>query len=165
MSCPHCTSTATTLQSKQTSLGYQIFHCKNCRRTFNERTGTPYNHLQFPTDIGLLVVLWRLRYSQGSSMRARRDLAEMFLERGFDFIKETLYDQCSARLGSSALRFRSCPVDSRTATFQASGQSLNAKQNQVLVHRRDVHQGFGQMVLLVQSHRPRRQPGRLGLPS
>jgi cytochrome P450 len=28
---------------------------------FNERTGTPFNFLEYPTDIILLVVLWRLR--------------------------------------------------------------------------------------------------------
>ena len=49
-----------------------------CKRTFNERTGTPFNFLDYPTDIVLLVVLWRLRYKL-----SLRDLAEMFLERGF----------------------------------------------------------------------------------
>ncbi len=49
------------------------------------RTGTPFNHLLFPTDIVLLVVLWRLRYKL-----SLRDLAEMFLVRGFEFTKEAL---------------------------------------------------------------------------
>ena len=31
----------------------------------NERTGTPFNDLQYPTDIMLLAVLWRLRYKLG----------------------------------------------------------------------------------------------------
>lgn len=39
--------------------GYRMFRCRTCRRTCNERTGTPYNHLQVPTDIAVLVVLWR----------------------------------------------------------------------------------------------------------
>jgi len=52
---------------------------------FNERTGTPYNHLQYPTDLVLLVVLWRLRYKL-----SLRDLAEMFLERGFVFSHEAV---------------------------------------------------------------------------
>jgi len=59
--------------------------CRPCRRTFNERTGTPFNHLQVPTDIALLVVLWRLRYKL-----SLRDLAEMFLTRGFTFTHETV---------------------------------------------------------------------------
>src|SRR5512135_3245104 len=52
---------------------------------FNERTGTAFNDLQFPTDIVLLVVLWRLRYKL-----SLRDLSEMFLMRGFNFTYETV---------------------------------------------------------------------------
>jgi putative transposase len=84
MNCPHCSSRATTQLSRNTSLGYKAFRRRECRRIFNERTGTLYNHLQFPTDIVLLVILWRLRYKL-----SLRDLAEMFLERGFEFNKET----------------------------------------------------------------------------
>jgi len=62
-----------------------LFRCRPCRRTFNERTGTPFNHLQVPTDSALLVVLWRLRYKL-----SLRDLAEMFLTRGFSFTHETV---------------------------------------------------------------------------
>jgi transposase-like protein len=85
MSCPHCRSTSTTQRSKLTQLGYHTFCCHACKRTFNERTGTPYNYLEFPTDIVLLVVLWRLRYKL-----SLRDLAEMFLERGFEFTHEAV---------------------------------------------------------------------------
>jgi hypothetical protein len=71
--------------TKRTHLGYRAFRCSWCRRQFNQRTGTPFNYLQFPTDIVLLVVMWRLRYKL-----SLRDLAEMFLERGFEFTHETL---------------------------------------------------------------------------
>ncbi len=43
--------------------------------------------MQAPTDVVLLVVLWRLRYKL-----SLRDLAEMFLERGFVFTHETVRD-------------------------------------------------------------------------
>jgi len=85
--CPSCAATVTTEQSRRTALGYRTFRCRACRRTFNERTGTPYNHLQYPTDLVLLVVLWRLRYKL-----SLRDLAEMFLERGFAFSHEAVRD-------------------------------------------------------------------------
>ena len=62
MNCPHSSSSLTSQLAEKTSLGYKMFHCLECKRKFNERTGTPYNHLQFPTDIVLLVVLRRLRY-------------------------------------------------------------------------------------------------------
>src|ERR671932_2100139 len=85
MPCPHCQSTTTTERSKKTQLGYRTFCCHTCKHTFNERTGTPYNYLEFPTDIVLLVVLWRVRYKL-----SLRDLAEMFLERGFEFTHEAV---------------------------------------------------------------------------
>src|ERR687894_1888607 len=85
MPCPHCAYPKTARQSKTTALGYQTFRCGACRRRFNERTGTPFNFLEYPTDIVLLVVLWRLRYKL-----SLRDLAEMFLERGFVFTHEAV---------------------------------------------------------------------------
>ena len=85
MACPRCATTTSRELTKRTQLGYRIFRCSTCRRQFNERTGTPYNHLEFPTDIVLLVVLWRLRYKL-----SLRDLAEMFLERGFEFTHEAV---------------------------------------------------------------------------
>ena len=87
MNCPHCASTVTKERTKKTSLGYRTFCCSACKRTFNERTGTPFNYLEYPTDIVLLVVLWRVRYKL-----SLRDLAEMFLERGFEFTHEAVRD-------------------------------------------------------------------------
>ena len=85
MNCPHCNSALTKEQTKKTALGYRTFRCSVCKQVFNERTGTPFNFLEYPTDIVLLVVLWRLRYKL-----SLRDLAEMFLERGWEFTHETV---------------------------------------------------------------------------
>jgi len=74
-------------RAKKTKLGYTTFFCIECRHTFNERTGTPFNYLEFPTDIVLLAVIWRLRYKL-----SLRDIAEMFLERGFPFTHEAIRD-------------------------------------------------------------------------
>ena len=52
---------------------------------FNERTGTPFNERQYPTDVVLLAVLWRLRYKLSF-----RDVAEILLQRGFEVIHETV---------------------------------------------------------------------------
>lgn len=91
MKCPRCNSAQTTQSTGKTALGYSTFRCSDCKIRFNERTGTPFNNIQFSTDIVLLVVLWRLRYKL-----SLRDLTEMFLERGFEFNKETLCDLCSS---------------------------------------------------------------------
>ena len=45
----------------------------------------PVHRLQYPSDVICLVVLWRLRYKL-----SLRDLAEMFMERGFIFTHETV---------------------------------------------------------------------------
>lgn len=91
MNCSHCSSHTTTILSsilsRKTSLRYKIFRCRECRRVFNEHTGTVFIHLQFLTDIVLLVVLWRLRYKL-----SLRDLSEMFLVRGFAFTHEAVRD-------------------------------------------------------------------------
>ena len=85
MACPHCESTATTRRRCRTALGYRRFNCRSCRRRFNERTATPFNDLQYPTDIVLLTVLWRLRYKLGL-----RDVAELLLQRGYEVTLETV---------------------------------------------------------------------------
>src|SRR5713226_6185209 len=87
MNCPSCLSAITKEQYKKTSLGYRTFRCRGCQHTFNERTGTPFNFLEYPTEIVLLVVVWRLRYKL-----SLRDLAEMFLTRGFQFPHEAIRD-------------------------------------------------------------------------
>ncbi|GHO61708.1 hypothetical protein KSC_006000 [Ktedonobacter sp. SOSP1-52] len=85
MNCPHCASATTKEQSQKTTLGYRMFHCSACKHLFNERTGTQFNFLEYPTDVVFLVVQWQLRYKLGL-----RDLAEMFLERGVTFTYEAV---------------------------------------------------------------------------
>ena len=83
MNCPECASKSTQALKQATLLGYRCFRCSDCGKRFNERTGTPFNFLEYPTDIVLLVVLWRLRYKLSV-----RDLAEMLLGRQ-DLVKPT----------------------------------------------------------------------------
>src|SRR5262245_5684484 len=85
MKCPRCQSARIKERPERTELGYRRFRCCGCGREFNERTGTLFNRLQYPSDVVCLVVLWRLRYKL-----SLRDLAEMFLERGFVFTHETV---------------------------------------------------------------------------
>jgi transposase-like protein len=50
--------------------------------------GEPGDDVPNPYNIVLLVVLWRLRYKL-----SLRDLAEMFLERGFEFTHEAVCER------------------------------------------------------------------------
>ena len=83
--CLKCQSTELSPLNRPTSLGYQRFRCKRCRCTFNERSGTVFNFLEYPTDLVLMVVRWRLRYCL-----SLRNLSEMMLERGFEFTHEAV---------------------------------------------------------------------------
>src|SRR4051812_41584799 len=85
MTCPHCHSRQIRKLSRTTDLGYAAFPCDDCHRKSNERTGTPFNFLELPTDIVFEIVLCRLRYKL-----SLRDLAEMFLLRGFEFTHEAV---------------------------------------------------------------------------
>ncbi len=88
MTCPHCSSLKIANRSRLTAHGYKTFFCKNCKRIFNERSGTPFNRSQVQTTTLFKVVLWRLRYKLSLT-----DLAEMFsveFER-FYFTRATIW--------------------------------------------------------------------------
>ena len=77
MNCPLCASNNVKVLDDKTHLGYQRYRCRSCCHYYNERSGTPYNYLEYPTDVVFLVVIYRLRYKL-----SLRDIAEIFLERG-----------------------------------------------------------------------------------
>ena len=110
MSCPHCLSTSTSKRKHRTSLGYRTFFCQGCGRRFNERTGTSFNDLQFPTDIVLLAVLWRRRYKLSF-----RDVAELLWQRGFEISHETIL----------AWEFRFAPMVSENRRSKRRGTAFD----------------------------------------
>lgn len=124
MRCPYCQTSATQELPRPTVLGYGVFRCRPCRRTVNERTGTPCNHLAYPTDRVLLVVLWRLRYK-----RSLRDLAELFLERGLSFTHEAVreWEERFAPLLAERLR---------TKRHGKAGVSWHGDETYIKVHGR-----------------------------
>jgi putative transposase len=85
--CPKCRSTAVKQRPERTAHGYRRFRCLDCTKQFNERSNGLLNRTQYPSDVIALVVLWRLRYKL-----SLRDLAEMFLIRGFVFTYEAVRD-------------------------------------------------------------------------
>ncbi len=54
MTRPYRESTATSRRVCRTALGYGRFNCRSCRRRFNERIGSPFNDLHFPSDVVFL---------------------------------------------------------------------------------------------------------------
>src|ERR1700758_2956341 len=124
MLCPHCQSPQIRNLNQTTDLGYAVFRCGDCRRKSNERTGTPFNYLEFPTDIVFEIVLCRLRYKL-----SLRNLAEMFLLRGFEFTHEAVrsgrngFARCWP--GTSVASARGNRVDAGMSTKRTSGSKEN----------------------------------------
>jgi putative transposase len=87
MRCPSCGPTAISERPERTAQGYRRFRCANCGKQFNERSTGVLDRVQYLSDVIALVVLWRLRYKLNL-----RDLAEMFLTRGFTFSYEAVRD-------------------------------------------------------------------------
>lgn len=85
MDCPHCTPSNVANRSRLIRLGYKTYFCNNCRRGFNQRTGSPFNRSQIPTEVIFKVVLWRLHFKLSLN-----DLAQMFLIEGYYFTRETV---------------------------------------------------------------------------
>ena len=85
MRCVGCGSAVVTERPERTAQGYRRFRCRCCGTQFNERSGGQLNRAQYPSDVVALVVLWRLRYRL-----TRRDLSEMFLQRGIVFSHEAV---------------------------------------------------------------------------
>jgi transposase-like protein len=59
MICSQGQSCQTRTLARATDCGEARFACRSCRRTFHERTGTPFHLLEMPTDMVFQVVLFR----------------------------------------------------------------------------------------------------------
>jgi putative transposase len=94
MNCPRCQSMDTYTRECKTKLGYACYECCACDKRFNERTGTSYNYLTYPTDIVALVIFHYLRYRL-----SYENVAEIFWLRGFKLCAETIR-LCVLRFGT-----------------------------------------------------------------
>ena len=85
MECPFCQSKSPRLRNNKTQLGYDCYQCQSCAKYYNERTATPFNFLQYPTDVVLLTVFLYYRYKNSLV-----DVTEHMALRGFSISHETV---------------------------------------------------------------------------
>ena len=102
MDCPRRAAPDPSELGRRTALGCRTFRCRGCARTSNERTGTPFTHPGYPTDV---VLPMRRRLHHTLSLR---DLAAIFLGRGIDFTHEAAcgWEERVAPLLAERLRAR-----------------------------------------------------------
>ena len=62
MNCPDCCSKNTREMKQMTALGYKRYQCRSCNRTYNERTGTAYNNIEYRTEVVMIAVFNYCRF-------------------------------------------------------------------------------------------------------
>ena len=87
MNCPHCYSTDTRLCSTKTVLGYKQYRCRCCSRQYNERTGTLFNLIQYPTEVVMITVNYYHRFRLSLD-----DVVELMAMRGFYLSHQTVHN-------------------------------------------------------------------------
>ncbi len=87
MKCPHCQSSSTKQRNQSTQLGYLRYQCRDCGRQFNERTGTPLNFIEYPTEVVMLVVYHYIRFKLSLD-----DVVELMATRGFHLSHQTVHN-------------------------------------------------------------------------
>ena len=87
MNCPHCRSKNTQTLNPKTVLGYQQHRCCGCDKQFNERTGTPLNFIEYPTEVVMMVTHYYYRFKV-----SLEDVVELMLMRGFQISHQTVHN-------------------------------------------------------------------------
>jgi transposase-like protein len=83
--CPRCGSRAVRKDGLDRK-GTQVHRCRDCRRCFTARTGTPFSGYRFPPDVIALAVRWYVRYRLSYA-----DVAELLAERGVAVDPSSIY--------------------------------------------------------------------------
>jgi transposase-like protein len=81
-SCPRCSGVAVKKDGRSGET--QHYRCRSCRRTFIDRTGTPFRGHRWPRDIIVTAVRWYLRYRLSAA-----DVRDLLAERGVDVSART----------------------------------------------------------------------------
>lgn len=87
MDCPHCSNQHIRILRKKTWLGYQQFICRSCHRQYNQRTGTPLNFIEYPTEVVMMVVHYYYHFKVSLD-----DVVELITMRGFFLSHQTVHN-------------------------------------------------------------------------
>ena len=78
--CARCPGGASKRDGRRPS-GRQRYRCRACRRTFTERTATPFAGYRWPRAVITTAVRWSVRYR-----RSAADVRDLLAERGIDVL-------------------------------------------------------------------------------
>ena len=87
MNCPHCDSGNILLCKTKTVLGYTKYRCRDCEKQSNERTNSPLNFVQYPTEVVMLTVHYYYRFRNSLD-----DVVELMQMRGISLSHQTVHN-------------------------------------------------------------------------
>lgn len=87
MNCPHCNASTIRPLNKTTVLGYDQYYCRCCCSQFNERTGTPFNFIEYRTEVLMLALHYYFRFKVSLD-----DGVELMAMRGFRLSHQTVHN-------------------------------------------------------------------------
>jgi len=87
MNCPHCESSNPYLCTTQTQLGYLQYRCRTCVQQYNERTGTPFNFIEYPNEVIMMAIHYYYRFKVSLD-----DVVELMAIRGFHISHQTIHN-------------------------------------------------------------------------
>jgi len=87
MNCPHCKSSNIYTCKNKTNLGYQQYRCRCCGKQYNERTGTPFNFIEYPNEVVMMALTYYYRYKLSYD-----DVVEIMMMRGLYLSHQTVYN-------------------------------------------------------------------------
>jgi len=101
MKCPHCSKSNARRLNTMTNLSYHENRCRDCRRQFNERTGSVFNFIEYPTEIILLVVYHYHRFKLSLD-----DITELISIKGVHICHQTVQNWAQSVGIEATLKFR-----------------------------------------------------------
>ena len=87
MDCPHCQSQNTRELSQTTQLSYQQYYCRHCGKQYNERTGTDFNFIEYPTEVVMMALYYYFRLKVSLD-----DVVELMALKGFHLSHQTIHN-------------------------------------------------------------------------
>ena len=130
MVCPHCDSSNTRPQKQKTNLGYKQYYCRRCQCQFNERTGTSFNYLEYPTEIVIMAVIYYYQFKTSLD-----DVVKLMLMRGIDLSHQTVQNWATTIGIELALEFRSRRCGKAGKKWHADATYLKVSGQQYYLYR------------------------------
>jgi len=87
MDCPDCQSTQFYTCHSTTNLGYKQYRCRDCKKQYNERTGTSFNFVTHRSEVVVMTLYYYYRFKMSLD-----DVVIVMALRGFHLSHQTVHN-------------------------------------------------------------------------